>query len=38
MRIDATDSIILDCTRDQARERYGPPPSLKFQTSGPPPP
>jgi hypothetical protein len=38
MRIDATGSIILDCTRDQARERYGPPPSLEFQKSGPPPP
>lgn len=38
MNIDATGSIILDCTRDQARERYGPPPSLEFQKGGPPPP
>lgn len=38
MTIDARGHIILSCTRDEARRRYGPPPSLEFDPSGPPPP
>jgi hypothetical protein len=38
LTIDSSGHIILNCTRDEARERYGPPPSLRFDPSGPPPP